>query len=168
MITLTKWIIVASSITVSSLAFASVTVKMNFTAEKGVGPSTGTVVISETPKGLIFTPHLQGLTPGVHGFHIHEKASCDTSGMAAGGHLDPEHTGKHLGPYNDKGHLGDLPILVVKSDGTATTPVVAPKLHSLKTIRKHALMVHHSGDNYSDTPEKLGGGGVRMVCGIIP
>ncbi|HCL5280518.1 TPA: superoxide dismutase family protein [Salmonella enterica] len=51
--------------------------------------------------------------PGVHGFHIHENPSCmpgmqngkNVSVLMAGGHLDPEKTGKHLGPYNDKGHL---------------------------------------------------------------
>ena len=87
--------------------------------------------------------------------------------MAAGGHLDSNKTDKHLGPYDDKGHFGDLPILYVNADGTATTPVLAPRLHKISQISQHALMVHSGGDNYSDTPEKLGGGGARMVCGII-
>ncbi len=29
-------------------------------------------------------------------------------------------------------------------------------------------MIHAGGDNYSDTPEKLGGGGARVACGVIP
>jgi len=28
-------------------------------------------------------------------------------------------------------------------------------------------MVHVGGDNYSDNPEALGGGGARMACGVI-
>jgi Cu-Zn family superoxide dismutase len=87
--------------------------------------------------------------------------------MAAGGHFDPKKTDKHLGPYNDKGHLGDLPLLTINEDGTATTPVVAPKLHHISEVTGHALMVHHAGDNYSDTPAPLGGGGARMLCGVI-
>lgn len=155
--------------TAASAFAATVTVPMNNTAETGVGESAGSVTISETKYGLMFTPNLQGLDKGVRGrgFHVHANPDCSQDGMAAGGHLDPKKTEKHLGPFDDKGHLGDLPILYVNEDGTATTPVVAPKLHHLSDVKGHALMVHHGGDNYSDTPEKLGGGGARMVCGVI-
>lgn len=153
---------------VNSAMAASVTVPMNVTADKGVGASAGQVVISETPYGLQFTPQLSGLTPGGHGFHVHENPSCEQSGMAAGGHFDPEKTGLHRGPYDASGHLGDLPLLTVKNDGTVSTPVIAPRLHHLSEVRNHALMIHVSGDNYDDSPEKLGGGGARMVCGVIP
>ena len=151
----------------TTIALAGTTVMMNFTSDKGSGKPAGAVLITETKYGLLFTPNLHDLTPGAHGFHIHQKPSCDDNGMAAGGHFDPKNTGKHLGPYNDKGHTGDLPILYVNSDGTATTPVLAPRLHTIKDISEHALMVHDKGDNYSDEPEKLGGGAGRMVCGII-
>jgi Cu-Zn family superoxide dismutase len=140
---------------------------MHITVENGIGEVAGSVEISETKDGLLFTPNLHGLTPGAHGFHLHQFASCDNNGMAAGGHLDPLMTGKHLGPYNDNGHLGDLPVLLVDSDGTATTPVLAPRLHHIADINNIAIMVHHAGDNYSDEPAKLGGGGSRMVCGVI-
>lgn len=160
-------------VAVSGLLFAglasaaSITVPMNFTADKGIGSSAGQVVITETQYGLLFTPSLQGLTPGGHGFHVHQNASCEDSGMAAGGHFDPENTGKHRGPYDASGHAGDLPLLTVNADGSVTTPVLAPRLHHLSDVQNHALMVHVSGDNYDDTPEKLGGGGARMVCGVI-
>lgn len=155
-------------LTIPAQTFAAqITVPMNFTTSNDAHESAGTVTITETRYGLLFTPQLTGLTPGAHGFHIHQNASCDDNGMAAGGHFDPKNTGKHLGPYNDKGHLGDLAILYVNPDGSATLPTLAPRLHSLKSISHRALMVHHSGDNYSDTPEKLGGGGTRMVCGVI-
>jgi Cu/Zn superoxide dismutase len=32
----------------------------------------------------------------------------------------------------------------------------------------HAAMQHPNGDNYSDTPKPLGGGGARIACGVIP
>ncbi len=148
-------------------AFADTTIEMNFTAEKGIGKSVGTVVVSETKYGLLFTPNLQGLTPGLHGFHIHQNPSCVDNGMGAGGHHDPKNTGKHLGPYNDNGHLGDLPVLYVNADGTSIVPVLAPRLKNLTEISHHSLMIHDGGDNYSDTPAKLGGGGGRMICGVI-
>ncbi len=154
------------------IAFASyadqeISVPMSFTVEKGTGKSAGTVEISSSKYGLLFTPHLKGLTPGLHGFHIHEADSCQNNGMAAGGHFDPYKTGKHLGPFNDKGHLGDLPILVVDANGEATTPVLAPRLKHIEDIRHRSLMIHEGGDNYSDEPAKLGGGGGRMICGLI-
>lgn len=151
----------------SSIVLASTSVSMYSTGEKGVGKPGGTIVITETPYGLLFQPNLAGLTPGVHGFHIHENPSCDKNGMAAGGHFDPKKTNKHLGPFNDAGHLGDLPALYVNADGSVTLPVLAPRLKHLSQIKNHALMVHDGGDNYSDEPAKLGGGGMRMVCGVI-
>lgn len=154
-------------LTFTSLTFANTTVNMNFTAENGQGESAGIVTISETKYGLLFTPNLHGLTPGPHGFHLHEHPSCDHKGMAAGSHLDPKHTNKHLGPYDDAGHLGDLPVLYVNADGTATTPVLAPRLKHISDITNHTLMIHQDGDNYSDVPAPLGGGGSRTACGVI-
>ncbi len=85
---------------------------------------------------------------------------------AAGGHLDPGKTAKHLGPYQE-GHLGDLPALVVTSDGNATYPLLAPRIKHLAQIAGKALMVHAGGDNHSDHPQPLGGGGERLACGVI-
>jgi Cu-Zn family superoxide dismutase len=116
--------------------------------------------------GLLIQPQLSHLPPGLHGFHIHDHASCQDMGMGAMGHLDPKKTGKHLGPYNGKGHLGDLPALYVDNKGVADLPILAPRL-KVNEIKGHAIMIHEGGDNYSDTPAKLGGGGARIACGVI-
>ncbi len=162
-----KYFLATICLLLPATALADVVVPMAFTAAQGTGKLTGTIVISETKYGLLFTPNLQGLTPGIHGFHVHQNPSCDQNGTAAGGHLDPKSTDKHLGPYNDHGHLGDLPALTVNADGTVTLPVLAPRLKHISTIKNHSLMIHEGGDNYSDTPAKLGGGGGRMICGVI-
>ncbi len=146
---------------------AEITVPMHMTAEDGVGKAVGTITITETKYGLLFTPHLTDLAPGLHGFHVHQTPDCGKKGMAAGGHMDPAKTDKHLGPYNDAGHLGDLPAIYVAADGTATLAVLAPRLKHLSEVKNHALMLHEGGDNYSDTPAKLGGGAGRMVCGEV-
>lgn len=125
----------------------------------------GTIEITETPKGVQLMPDLKNLPSGPHGFHLHQNPSCVDQGMAAGGHYDPNKTGKHLGPEG-KGHLGDLPVLEVAADGTAKAPLLVPRL-KLKDFVGHSLMIHAGGDNYSDSPEKLGGGGARIACGII-
>lgn len=152
----------------NSASFAAeMVIPMFLTAEKGVGPQIGTITVTETKYGLLFTPNILGLKPGLHGFHIHENASCNNGGMDAGSHLDPSNTKLHLGPFNDKGHLGDLPVLIVFGDGSATLPVLAPRITSLIDLKDHALMIHDGADNYTDVPEKLGGGGARIACGIM-
>jgi Cu-Zn family superoxide dismutase len=134
-------------------------------AASGQGQSVGSVTLSDTQYGMLITPNLHGLTPGIHGFHVHQKPDCSNNGMAAGGHFDPENTDKHLGPYNPNGHLGDLPALTVDKDGNVTLPVLAPRL-KVDTVIGHSLMVHEGGDNYSDNPP-VGGGGTRMYCGVV-
>jgi Cu-Zn family superoxide dismutase len=54
---------------------------------------------------------------------------------------------------------------MVEPDGTAKTPVSAPQL-TVAELKGHSLMIHEGGDNYSDTPKPLGGGGARIACGI--
>jgi len=153
----------------------TLTVTMNDALPDGIGKSIGEITVSETPFGLLFTPDIHGLTPGIHGFHIHTNPSClpgkqdgkSVPALMAGGHLDPKKTDKHLGPYTDKGHLGDLPGLVVTTDGNSIYPLLAPRLKSLADLKGHSLMIHKGGDNYSDEPATLGGGGARFACGVI-
>lgn len=153
---------------------ASTEVTLHKVTPEGAGAEIGKVKIDETPYGLEFTPQLQGLPPGIHGFHVHAKGSCEpgmsegknVAAGAAGGHLDPTNSGKHLGPYGN-GHLGDLPAIYVTNEGNADYPVLAPRLKTLQEIKGKALMVHVGGDNHADHPQPLGGGGARYACGVI-
>ena len=152
-----------------------VSVALDMVDAGGTARPVGMVALSDSAHGLVLTPALTALPPGVHGFHVHEKGSCapgtDSAGKAvpagaAGGHYDPRQTKRHGLPWGD-GHLGDLPALVVGADGAATQPVLAPRL-KLADVRGKALMVHAGGDNHSDQPQPLGGGGGRIACGVIP
>lgn len=149
----------------SPMAKANETIQMYRVDKSGQGMLIGTVTLSAAKCGVLLTPNLQHLPSGVHGFHVHEKPSCADLGMAAGAHLDPSNTQHHEGPYQE-GHLGDLPVLVVDANGKATLPVLAPRV-TLASFKGHALMIHANGDNYADQPEKLGGGGERIACGVI-
>jgi Cu-Zn family superoxide dismutase len=141
---------------------ATATATINSVSATGVGAPLGTVTFMDSAQGIVITPKLTGLPTGEHGFHIHDKAA----GFAAGGHYDPGHTKKHLGPLSTGGHRGDLPVLVVDSRGDATEAVTAPHL-TVEQIRGRSIMIHAGGDNYSDTPVPLGGGGARIACGVI-
>jgi len=84
-------------------------------SDEGVGEPAGKANFEQTDMGLIIRLKAEGLEPGEHGVHIHENPNVSPgekdgkmqAGIAAGGHYDPEGTGKHLGPYGS-GHLGDL------------------------------------------------------------
>ncbi len=150
------------------------TIPMYLVDDKGTGKPIGVVQVVEAKEGLTFTPQLTGLPPGSHGFHVHENPSCaplekdgkKVAALGAGGHYDPAGTKKHEGPAG-RGHLGDLPPLVVGADGVARQPLAAPRL-KLADLPGRSLVIHAGGDNYSDSPQALGGGGARIACGLIP
>lgn len=155
-------------------AKAVTTITMYSVDGQGTVASVGTLSLEPSPFGVIFTPDLKGLPPGVHGFHVHENPSCDpleqggkkVPAGAAGGHFDPAKTGRHEGPWG-QGHLGDLPALHVTVSGEANYPVLAPRLR-LADLKGRALMIHAGADNHSDHPAPLGGGGARLICGVNP
>ncbi|HET6585308.1 MAG TPA: superoxide dismutase [Cu-Zn] SodC, partial [Nannocystaceae bacterium] len=158
----------------AAAADAPITVPMHLVDANGVGREVGTVAITQTQYGVVFTPALEGLPPGLHGFHVHEKPDCGPdvkdgkpgAALKAGAHLDPAKTGHHSTPWGD-GHLGDLPGLYVDADGKAAYAVLAPRL-KLSDVHGRSLMVHAGGDNHADHPAPLGGGGARVACGVIP
>lgn len=147
-----------------------VTVDLKRLTADGTGETLGSVVIRNAEGGVQFVVNASPFEPGAHGFHVHQNASCDpqdgTPGGAAGGHWDPQDTGTHQGPEGD-GHLGDLPKLEANAEGVVDQVVQAPRIDDMQRLRGHALIVHQGGDTYSDDP-KLGGGGARVACAIIP
>lgn len=169
----TPYCLIALALSLPIPAQAEPTVTLNIVDAAGIGASIGVVTLSQTPYGVVFTPALEGLPPGLHGFHVHEKGSCEpmekdgkpVPALAAGGHYDPDKTGQHGEPWGN-GHRGDLPPLYVDSSGKAAQPVLAPRL-KLDELAGHSLMIHAGGDNHADHPAPLGGGGARMACGVI-
>jgi Cu-Zn family superoxide dismutase len=152
---------------------ADITIKFRSISNAGIGKEIGKIRAVDTRKGLRIVPRLSGLTPGAHGFHIHQNPSCRSrgangkvgAGLAAGGHFDPAGSGSHLGPKG-KGHLGDLPFLMVGPNGEARTPLLASRL-KVADLWGRAIVIHAGGDNYSDKPKALGGGGARVACATV-
>lgn len=150
----------------------SKTVSVNAVSATGIGQKIGTITLQDSQQGLVIQTQLTQLSTGEHGFHIHEKGSCEpaekdgkmVAALAAGGHFNPHQAPNHGTP--NTGHLGDLPKLIVDANGNANTTSVAPRL-KLADIQGLAIMIHAGGDNYSDDPKPLGGGGDRVACGVI-
>ena len=148
------------------------TVTINAVSANGIDAKIGSIEWQDSAAGLVIKTNLNNLPSGPHGFHIHENGSCAPAmkdgkmgaALAAGSHYNPNQAPHHGTPTT--GHLGDLPALKVKTDGTARVTLLAPRL-KLADVQGRAIMVHAGGDNYSDTPLPLGGGGERIACGVI-
>ncbi len=152
---------------------AELTIELHMVDEGGIGLPVGGVKASDSAFGLILVPQLYNLSPGPHGFHLHQAPACGPKekdgkvvpGLAAGGHLDPDDRRAHRGPY-ENGHLGDLPELWARDDGSTRIPMLVPRLE-VADLRGHAFVIHQRGDSYSDEPSPGGGGGPRFACGVI-
>lgn len=152
---------------------AHVTVPVQLVSAEGIGANIGSITFSDSKDGLLIQTQLSNLPQGPHGFHIHENPSCEpdlkdgqpNAALKAGSHLDPHKTGQHGSPTG-QGHLGDLPLLNVSQDQTAKETLLAPRL-TINDLKNRAVMIHAGSDNYSDTPQPLGGGGARIACGVI-
>jgi Cu-Zn family superoxide dismutase len=169
------WIL-ASTLCLPLAAHADdVTVDISEVTPEAVGATIGTARLVDSNGGLKIIVNIdEGLEDGLHGFHIHQNPSCDpaetegemSAAGAAGDHFDPEDSGKHMGPSGN-GHQGDLPVISIVNGRAEDQVLWAPRL-TVADVRGHALMIHAGGDNYRDTPEKLGGGGDRVACGVFP
>jgi Cu-Zn family superoxide dismutase len=156
----------------TALAAKDLVVEMHNVNGEGVGAKIGTIIVTETPKGLSFKVDVAGIPPGEHGFHLHEKGDCGPgvkeskkqAALAAGGHYDPASRHSHGGPQGN-GHKGDLPFLTATDKGV-NVEVQAPRL-TITDVEGRALVIHEGGDNYTNPPENGGGMG-RIACGVVP
>lgn len=151
----------------------SVKVPVNKISAEGIGEKIGDITFKDANGGLDVMVELMGIAEGEHGMHIHANPNCGPAekdgkmgaGLAAGGHYDPTGAKVHAGP-GKMGHKGDLPKIVADKDMKVKMTVHAPNL-SVKDIKERSVMIHAGGDNYSDSPAPLGGGGGRIACGVI-
>jgi len=130
--------------------------------------AAGTVTFAQKGDKVSVTANMTGLSPGSHGFHIHEKGDCSADdGMSAGGHFNP--TGKpHGDPAAADHHAGDMPQLVADASGKATlTADLSPMTigASATDIVGKAVIVHKDADDFKTQP--TGNSGARVACGVI-
>lgn len=136
------------------------------------GDNIGEAVVTESVDGVTFTIKAEGLPPGTHGIHVHEKGECTPPSFeSAGSHFNP--TNKEHGFDNLKGfHLGDLPNVEVGSDGQLETVVTTAELtlklgqeNSILDDDGSALVIHEKEDDYKTDPS--GNSGNRIACAVI-
>lgn len=136
-------------------------------ALKDGGKAHGTVTFTRTDDGIRVVADIKGLTPGEHGFHIHEKGDCsDPEGKSAGGHFNP--TGMaHGAPMAEPHHAGDFGNLTADADGEAKLDMVSKDLRfdGENSILNRAVIVHAKADDLKSQP--AGDSGARIACGVI-
>lgn len=128
---------------------------------------TGWVTFEEMQGHVHVKAEVRGLTPGKHGFHIHEKGDCSSGdGKSAGGHFNPEGV-DHAGPDAPKRHAGDLGNLTAGEDDLATYDRMDTviRMTGLRSILGRGVIVHEKEDDLSTQP--TGAAGARVACGII-
>jgi superoxide dismutase, Cu-Zn family len=127
----------------------------------------GLVSFSKERDGVKVEAAIQGLTPGLHGFHIHEYGDCSSpDANSAGGHFNPGDM-PHGGPTSEKHHAGDLGNLQADASGNAKLTLVVSKL-SLEgpaSIVGRGVVVHAQPDDFTTQP--TGASGARVACGVI-
>jgi Cu-Zn family superoxide dismutase len=130
---------------------------------------SGTVTFVAADGKLRVVADLQGLEPGKHGFHIHEKGDCSApDASSAGGHFNPVGTphGAQTDPA-EKRHVGDLGNVEADADGKAhlelTDQIIA--LEGENSIVGKAVVVHAKADDLTSQP--TGDAGGRLACGVI-
>ena len=137
-------------------------------ARADLGPASGSaasgaiLVRALSGGGVHLDVKVSGLTPGVHGFHVHEVGDCSApDASSAKGHFNP--TGKPHGS-----HAGDLPDLTADASGIAVLSVDVPGLtldDTAMSIMGRAFVVHADPDDHVSQP--AGNSGKRVACGVI-
>ena len=130
----------------------------------GGGDVSGTVTFEEDDDGVHVNAEITGLSPGLHGFHIHEGTSCEEPG----GHFNPMNSphGTPTRPANLR-HVGDLGNLVADDDGRA----VYEGLDHLITLTGDPsivgqVLIIHAGED-EILPQPSGDAGMMIACGVI-
>ena len=128
----------------------------------------GSLIFIQRNQTLEIRPQVSGLSPGPHAMHIHEHGSCAPSrvqgitipGGAAGGHYhgSGHHRHHHHGSAHRQRPAGDLPELVVDSQGKATGLIVSDRLR-LHELKGRSVVIHAESEQ--------NGGGARVACGVI-
>lgn len=127
----------------------------------------GVVMFSRVKGGVKVVTVVEGLTTGVHGFHVHERGDCSApDAESAGGHFNPQGS-PHGGPADQRRHAGDLGNLEANVYGNVFNEQVdrVISLNGPDSIVGRAVVIHAGQDDFKTQP--TGGSGARIACGVI-
>ena len=137
----------------------------------GDGAARGTASVTQAADGLHVLVKAIGVTPGIHAVHIHTTGQCTGPDFtSAGGHWNP--TAHKHGKDNPAGpHMGDMPNMQAKPDGSGEIEYVVPGgaisdgATPLLDADGAAIVIHAQADDYKSDP--TGNAGGRVACGVL-
>ncbi|XP_057331461.1 uncharacterized protein LOC130671531 [Microplitis mediator] len=162
------------------LAFAAVAVSEDIIAvvkllpHEDTNPVSGNLrlVQSDSSGPVTVTGTITGLTPGKHGFHVHEKGDLSNKCLSTGGHFNPTNQ-VHGAPTDTVRHVGDLGNIEANADGVADIDIVDNVISLVGTnnIIGRGVVVHSNVDDLGKGGHELspitGNAGSRVSCGVI-
>jgi superoxide dismutase, Cu-Zn family len=127
---------------------------------------SGTITFTKMGDQVHVAGDIENLTPGKHGFHIHEKGDCSAPDAAsAGGHFNPTHQ-HHGGPTTAEHHTGDLGNIEPDASGKVHFDWTGKmSLSGSDSIIGKSVVVHEKADDLKTDP--AGNSGARIACGVI-
>lgn len=148
--------------------------KKTFTLMQGTSGVYGNVTMLQTActEPVFIEVNIIGLSPGKHGFHIHEKGDLSDGCASTGGHYNPEKA-THGGPNDQVRHIGDLGNVVADENGIVKTSFSdsVVSMYGSYSVVGRAFVVHAGVDDFGKTnhPDSLktGNAGGRLACGVI-
>lgn len=127
----------------------------------------GIVTFTRDGSNIKIVADIDGLTPGKHGFHIHQWGDCSKpDGTSAGGHFNPENK-DHGGPNDVDRHVGDLGNITADDTGHAHLEMEDNiiSFSGTHSIIGRGIVVHAGEDDLKTQP--TGDAGARVACGVI-
>ena len=115
---------------------------------------------------------ITGLTPGKHGFHLHEYGDTTNGCISTGAHFNPKGL-THGAPEDEIRHAGDLGNIVANADGIAEATIVDSQipLSGPNSVVGRAFVVHELEDDLGKGGHELslstGNAGGRLACGVV-
>jgi Cu-Zn family superoxide dismutase len=167
---------IAITAAVAGSSIAGGATRASATYVNATGATVGWARLVEDSTGIVHVNvHVWGLTPGLHGIHIHSVAACTPTFAAAGGHYNP--LARQHGLLNPAGaHAGDLPNLIVNVDGVghldATTDRVTltagpATLFDTTAGAVGSAFIIHANEDDQVTDATNGNSGARIACAPI-
>ena len=144
----------------------------------------GSVVFKPTKRGLQITVTMEGLKPGLHGFHIHQYGDLSEGCGSLCSHFNPTNS-VHGSRDSPERHLGDLENIIADNNGRVNMTIYDKYLTLTGKfgIIGRSVVVHEDEDdlgkggldknnNVIDEEVhkeslKTGNAGKRIACGVI-
>jgi Cu-Zn family superoxide dismutase len=169
---MTRLKLIAAFVAIALPASAALAQRAGGSLRNAQGQVIGVVSAARDGNVVRIRLTVRGAAPGTHGVHLHQTGRCDAPDFAsAGPHWNP--MGHQHGRLNPQGpHLGDLPNLVVRANGSGRLDFAVPVppgttagANPLLDADGTAIVIHAAADDLRTDPS--GNSGARIACGVL-